>query len=139
MVFADATLSVVDAEGKIRPAASETPRTVKAVRLAATDAAVAKVLRLMAADDAYTWVGMYRIHEVIEHALGGETPMKKMEWGSTADLKRFKHSANSVTVGGDEARHGKELEQPPKFPMNLDEADAYLRYVVQAWLTSKGI
>jgi hypothetical protein len=82
---------------------------------------------------------MYRIHEVIEHDLGGENAMKKKGWGSANDLKRFKHSANSVNVGGDEARHGKEIQDPPKNPMSVEEADAYLQYVVQAWLTSKGV
>lgn len=59
--------------------------------------------------------------------------------GSPEDLKRFKHSANSVTVAGDHARHGRELEQPPKKPMTPEEAIAYLNYVAQAWLASKGV
>ena len=90
-------------------------------------------------NDAQTWVGMYRIHEVIEHDLGGEHSMRKRGWGSGTDHKRFKHSANSVSVGGDESRHGEELGASPKNPMAPEEAVAYLNYVVEAWLASKGV
>ena len=107
------------------------------MQLAKTDTSVAKVMRLIAAPDHKSWVGMYRIHEVIEEDVGGEYKLQSRDWGSTKDLKRFKHSANSVSVGGDSARHGKEVEQPPNNPMPIDEAYAYLNYVLQSWLSSK--
>lgn len=93
---------------------------------------------VLAAPDQKSWVNMYRIHEVIEADVGSENALKRQCWGSAQDLKRFKHSANSVTVGGDSARHGKEVEQPPKHPMSVDEAADYLNYVLQSWLSSKG-
>lgn len=95
-------------------------------------------MRLLAAPDHKSWVGMYRIHEVIEADVGSERALIKRDWGSEKDLKRFKHSANSVAVAGDSARHGREVEQPPKHPMSVDEAAAYLNYVLQSWLSSKG-
>ena len=136
--FGEPTITVTDAAGNIVSPPSPPPRTVRLARLAASDAAVSKVLRLLASPDASAWVGMYRVHEVIEHDLGGLYPMQSRGWGSAGDLKRFKHSANSVKVGGDSARHGKEVEAPPMNPMTLPEAEAYLNYVVQAWLTEKG-
>jgi hypothetical protein len=114
------------------------PRSAVLLQLAAGDAAIAKVLRLLSAPDAMTWVGLYRIHEVIEDDVGGQHKLEKQGWGSADDLRRFKHSANSVQVGGDKSRHGKEPQVPPKNPMTLAEAEAYAKYIVQAWLTSKG-
>lgn len=133
------TAVVTDAAGNVitRPAPTP-PRSAVLLQLAAEDAAIAKVLRLLSAPDAMTWVGLYRIHEVIEDDVGGQHKLEKQGWGSADDLRRFKHSANSVQVGGDKSRHGKEPQVPPKNPMTLAEAEAYARYIVQAWLASKG-
>ncbi len=136
--FGEVTVTVTDADGNVITRPAPPPRTVTVAQLAATDTAVAKAMRLLAAPDHKSWVGMYRIHEVIEADVGSENALKKRGWGSAHDLKRFKHSANSVTVAGDSARHGKEVEQPPKHPMSVDEAAAYLNYVLQLWLSSKG-
>ena len=131
------TVSVTDAEGNVIIRPSPPPRTVSISALAVRDEAVKKVMRLIAALDANTWVGLYRMHEVIEADVGGERLLQKTGWGSSKDLKRFKHSANSVSVAGDKARHGKEHEQPPTNPMSIDEAVAYVNYVLHAWLAAK--
>ena len=134
-----ATVVVTNAAGNVIPqSAPPPPRSAVLLRLAAGDAAIAKVLRLLSAPDALTWVGLYRIHEVIENDVGGQHKLEKKGWGSADDLRRFKHSANSVHVGGDKSRHGKEPHVPPKNPMTLAEAEAYAKYIVQAWLVSKG-
>lgn len=133
------TAIVTDAVGNvIAQPPSPPPRSAVLFRLAAGDTAIAKVLRLLSASDAMTWVGLYRIHEVIEDDVGGQHKLEKQGWGSADDLRRFKHSANSVQVGGDKSRHGKEPQVPPKNPMTLAEAEAYAKYIVQAWLASKG-
>ena len=133
------TAVVTDAAGNvIAQPAPPPPRSAVLLQLAVGDAAIAKVLRLLSAQDAMTWVGLYRIHEVIEEDVGGQHKLEKQGWGSADDLRRFKHSANSVQVGGDKSRHGKEPQVPPKNPMTLAEAEAYGRYIVQAWLASKG-
>lgn len=133
------TAVITDAAGNVivQPAPPP-PRSAVLLRLAAGDTAIAKVLRLLSASDAMTWVGFYRIHEVIEDDVGGQHKLDKQGWGSADDLRRFKHSANSVQVGGDKSRHGKEPQVPPKNPMTLAEAEAYAKYIVQAWLASKG-
>ncbi|MGH7485656.1 MAG: hypothetical protein ACREMY_08650 [bacterium] len=134
-----ATAVVTDAAGNVvAQPAPPTPRSAVLLPLAARDAAIAKVFRLLSAPDAMTWVGLYRIHEVIEDDVGGQHKLDKQGWGSADDLRRFKHSANSVQVGGDKSRHGKEPQVPPKNPMTLAEAEAYAKYIVQAWLASKG-
>jgi len=70
--------------------------------------------------------------------MGGELALKQRGLGSPTDLKRFKHSANSVSVGGDVSRHGKELTSPPANPMSVEEASAYVTYLLSAWLGAKG-
>ncbi len=64
--------------------------------------------------------------------------MHAQTWCEGSDLKRFKRSANSVTVAGDDARHGKEWQVPPPNPMSLEEASAYVEQLVRRWLESKG-
>lgn len=133
------TAIVTDASGNVIPQPSPPrPRSEVLLQLAANDEAISKVLRLLSASDAISWVGLYRIHEVIEDNVGGQHKLEKQGWGSADDLRRFKHSANSVQVGGDDSRHGRELQVPPKNPMTLAEAEAYTKYIVQSWLTSKG-
>ncbi|HEY8034028.1 MAG TPA: hypothetical protein VIF37_00375 [Methylobacter sp.] len=132
------TLTVTDNQGNVVISPSPPPRAVLIAALAATDIAVAKAMRLLSAADSKSWVGLYRLYEVIEADIGGGHALKKCGWGSARDLKRFKHSANSVTVAGDAARHGKELEVPPTHPMSEGEAVAYVNYVLQAWLAAKG-
>lgn len=131
----EVTVTVTDAEGNLVQQLTPPPRTVTISELAIQDAAVTKAMRLFAAPDVKTWVGLYRLHEVIEADVGSE---RLLVWGSKNDLKRFKHSANSIEVAGDAARHGKENTQPPSNPMTIEEAIAYVNYVLHAWLTSKG-
>lgn len=122
------------------PPLNATPFCAAAVlQVSARNTAVSKVLRLLADPVAVSWVGLYRIHEVIEADVGGMHSMQKMGWVSSEDMKRFKHSANSVQVAGDAARHGKELNLPPKNPLSLSEAESYLTHIVKTWLANKSI
>ena len=97
------------------------------------DTNVEKVLRLIA-KDSNSWVGIYRIFEVIENDIGALT---KYDWVTKTNIKRFTHSANSVTVSGDEARHGKETNEPPKNPMSISEAKAFISQIIHSWLNEK--
>ena len=135
--FGVLTVSVTDAFGNLieqQPPPAE--RAVVIAALAHSDLSLAKAMRLLATDSK-DWVALYRIREVIESDVGGEDMLKKRGWGSAAQMKRFKHSANSVAVAGDAARHGKEAGLPPSNPMSIVEANAYVNYVLHAWLASK--
>jgi hypothetical protein len=132
----DIGASITNCDGAVREVTPPPRPTVSLTRAALSDAAISKALRLLGSD-ANTWVGLYRLHEVVEADVGGEHQMVKRGWGSSRQLKRFKHSANSVAVAGDNARHGKELSLPPGAPMSLSEAKAYVLYVLQAWLSAK--
>jgi len=134
----DVIVTVTDAHGNHVQQPTPPPRIVTISALAAKNAAVTRAMRLFAAPDVRTWVGLYRLHEVIEADVGGEHSLQKMDWGSKHDLKRFKHSANSVKIAGDAARHRNQHDQPPSNPMTIEEAVAYANYVLHAWLASKG-
>ncbi len=136
MEVGDLSVSIIDRHGAVLKIAPPAQPTVSLVSAALNDKAISKALRLLGSD-ANTWVGLYRLHEVVEADVGGEHRMLKNGWGSSRQLKRFKHSANSVAVAGDNARHGKELSLPPGAPMSLGEAKAYVLYVLQAWFSAK--
>lgn len=138
MEMGEVTAFFTDGAGNLITQPAPPPRSVALMELSSADAAIAKVLRLLSAPDAMTWVGLYRLHEVIEADVGGKRKLERQSWCSAEDLRRFRHSANSVQVGGDQSRHGREPGEPPKNPMTLAEAEAYAKYIVQAWLTSKG-
>jgi hypothetical protein len=133
----ESTAIVTDAKGNVITSSMSVPRTVALSALAVRDASVAKAMRLIAASDASSWVGMYRLYEIIEANMGGERSMQDLNCGSRDVLKRFKHSANSVAIAGDAARHGKECGLPPSNPMSFEEAGAYLNYLLETWLASK--
>lgn len=132
-------VTVTDADGRVVPQPVEEPRSVRVMRLCTTDAAVEKAMRLNAATDARSWVGLYRLYEVIEANVGGEKALVQHGWSSSRGASRFKHSANSVEVAGDGARHGKEPTDPPAKPMTLEDADVFVRDLLARWLASKGV
>ena len=132
------SVSVTGPDGKTITNAPS-PRTVILSRVALEDAAVTKAMRLLAAPDSESWVSLYRLYEVVKADVGGEQALKQHAWGSTTDFERFRRSANSVTVAGDRARHGSENTQPPTKPMTVEEAVAFVNYIVNAWLATKGV
>ncbi len=113
------------------------PGTSATAWLAANDLSVAKTMRLLVAPDHKSWVGMYRIYEVIAEDVGGERLLKTLGWCLAVDISRFKHSANSAAVGGDTARHGSETKRPPSHPMSIDEAWTCVNSLIDGWLLSK--
>lgn len=112
------------------------PSSVKAVELALRDPAVAKALRLVGRG-AKSWGDLYRLYEVIEDDLGGQHRAQSLCWVNKTDLRRFKQSACSPSVGGDEARHGRESQEPPPNPMTLPEAEAFVLHLLAAWIEWK--
>jgi hypothetical protein len=135
----DISVSITDVDGNLVQQQNPTPPTVAISALAAQDVSVKKAMRLFASVDAKTWVSLYRIYEVIEADVGGEHAMRKLGWRSESDLKRFKHSSNSVSVAGDAARHGKEQSNPPADPMKVDEAFAFVTFALHKWLARKAV
>lgn len=102
---------------------------------ASADPNLLRALRLRDAD-LLSWSDLYRLFEVIEASVGGETVIVQKEWASRSDLRRFRHSANSVSVAGDEARHGVERQEPPAQPMCLADARTFIDGLLRAWLSA---
>jgi len=98
--------------------------------------AVARVLGLFATKAA-DWVNLYRILEVVESDMGGRDSIVQQGWVTSAELRRFKHSANSPSAIGDDARHGKESTKPPPDPMTLTEARSFVETILHNWLRTK--
>jgi hypothetical protein len=128
-----AVLRVNRADGCVE--VDEHTRFVRACADASSrDARAAKVLRLLG-QPALDWVGMYRILEVVEDAVGRPTIQS---WVGKKRLGLFRHTADSVSAIGDEARHGKERTDPPARPMSKHEARRLTLHVVELWLRSIG-
>jgi hypothetical protein len=80
------------------------------------------------------WTDLYRLLEVIEAGAGGADAVVAKDWISKSQLRRFKHSANSVTAAGDQARHGVETTQPPADAMTISEARSLIDILLSRWL-----
>jgi hypothetical protein len=105
------------------------------LEVAARNPAVAKALRLRD-KGGLDWVELYRLYEVIE----SDTPQTAIVgngWATRAVIRRFKHTANSPSVLGDQARHGKEGSLPPADPMELSDARALVGQILEQWILSK--
>jgi hypothetical protein len=100
------------------------------------DVNVAKVLRLLSSGQP-SWVELYRILEVVEQDIRGLKYIAQQGWATDIALRRFKHTANSPTTAGDDARHGKESTRPPTNPMMLSEANALIATILHNWLRTK--
>lgn len=110
------TLRVTRADGTVEERGPAT-RVVPWLRAADGREDVRRLLRLMAVPE-FGWVELYRISDVILEAGGSSI----FEWVSRGEFDRFRHTANSVTAVGDQARHGRERTIPPANPMELSEA-----------------
>lgn len=104
------------------------------IATAMRDTAARKALRLYGPD--LLWSDMYRIFEVI-HADLCERGRDENEWVSDADITRFRRTVNSPIAAGDLSRHGASNEEPPANPMNIKEAQHWLRGLIAHWLRSK--
>ena len=97
------------------------------------DARVEQVLRTLAsgADP----VNLYRAFELVENDVGAR--MVTNGWTTKAEIRRFTHTVNSVRVLGAEARHAVERRRPPRNPMSIAEARAFVMRLVEEWAASK--
>ncbi len=106
------------------------------MQLGLADSRVAKALRLFGTQE-HSWVSLYRLYEVIEEDVGGIDEIVNAEWATKTSIRRFKHTANSPSAIGDDARHGRESTTPPARPMELGEARALIASILHNWLSSK--
>jgi len=77
---------------------------------------------------------LYVILEILERASGGSRALAEKKWKPRKDFRRFRRTANSSSILGDDARHGTEITAPPRDPMGLEEGQAFIRELVTSWL-----
>lgn len=98
--------------------------------IAERDDRVADALRYFAKGD---YPNLYKAWEVVGEAVNSEHNIIKKGWATKKTKDRFTRTAQSRKVLGDEARHAIDKQDPPKNPMPLDEARAFVKSVMEAW------
>jgi len=58
-------------------------------------------------------------------------------WIRKDKIRNFKHTANSVSAVGDDARHGTKIHLPPQSPMSFVEAESLITHLLKNWLGAK--
>jgi hypothetical protein len=119
-VMESATVKIQGSNGTVQ-VVNPADRVPSWVNLGLGNQKVAKALRLLGTEE-HDWVSLYRLYEVIEGDVGGMEEIAENGWATKSSIRRFKHTANSPAVSGDESRHGKESTAPPPNPMELGEA-----------------
>lgn len=132
-------ITQLDSRGNSSPIVAHPPRCIAIANLASKDPSVEQLMRYVTADDHKTWVGMYRTYEVIENAEGSEKKVASNSPVDAKELNRFKGSCNSYNAGGELSRHTFEKGRGMSNFMTMDEAYAFLWYLVQTWLGRKGV
>jgi hypothetical protein len=83
-------------------------------KLAEEDETVKNVFRQFR-DFEHNWINLYKVYEIVEKNAG----KKKIEQWTKNKIRQFKHTANSQSAIGDDARHGVDHHDPPKELMSL--------------------
>lgn len=94
---------------------------------------VEKVLKLFIKE--LTWDILYKIWEVIEEDRGSDVFNKN--WATEARVELFTQTANNYLAIGEDARHAHEKWDPPKNPMEINDARALIKTIAVSWLSEK--
>jgi hypothetical protein len=87
--------------------------------------------------DPLDWYDLYKVWEILQHAAGGPKKFVTEGWVTSADINRFKASADHPSISGDAARHAREKSTPgPTLRMPLDQADTMMRGLAAKWIES---
>jgi len=97
--------------------------------LAATNAHVADLLKIMGRGEGLNWDDLYQVDEVIKRTGRIKAAMQAAGISETT-RSRFKQTANY------EARHAQTGQAPPANPMELAAARTMMRQLAVAWLDS---
>ena len=126
------SLQVTHADGSVEERRPSDPAPAW-LRKALAAPEAARALRLRD-KTSLSWTELYRLFEVIVDGSGGADAIVEAQWASRTQLRRFKHSANSVVVAGDEARHGVEPTSPPSDATTISEARSLVDILLARWL-----
>lgn len=87
-------------------------------------------------DGVRTWPRLYRILEEVERYLGQR--VDKAGLCTTGERDRFTHSANSADIAREDSRHASGKFQPPKNPMDINEAAGLIGNMLMGGLRRAG-
>jgi hypothetical protein len=118
--------------GESVPVEPEPTTAEQALAAAIRDPQAERALRIFGRDE-IDYRDLYHVFEIAEAAIGSR--IYSTETVTSAEVRRFKHTANSVHALGDQARHGHEPTQPPSQPMSFDEARALVGRVLLVWFS----
>ncbi len=118
-----------------QPVPPPPPRGPDYVSLAISNSDVRDALRILG-DAAVkpSWVDLYKVFEIVRHAVGGQQSLLAQEWTSKSELSRFTRSAQHQDVSGDGARHARATGDIPTKAMSLDEAKEYILRLARLWI-----
>jgi len=77
----------------------------------------------------------YKILEIIELDVGGS--IYQEGWTNKSEATRFTQTANSAEALGDAARHAKKHVAAQPKPMAIQEAQRFIRLLLEKWIDSK--
>jgi hypothetical protein len=119
------------------PVPQPPPKGPRYVKLAGQDPDVADVLRVLGQPGALDWYDIYKVWEIIEHAVGGWPQVVDRGWVAKVDIDRLTASANHPGISGDDARHARMPGTPgPNRTMTINSADSLVRRLVTTWIES---
>src|SRR6266487_1155807 len=122
--------ATLEVNGEAVPVAPEPTIAERAVGAALNDPQAERALRLFGRDDV-DYRDLYHVFEIAEASIG--SGIYSDGTVTLAEVRRFKHTANSVHALGDQARHGHEATQPPSQPTSFAEAQALVGRVLRVW------
>lgn len=132
-----ATAVVTDSNGNVVSNSSSVPTGPRYLKVANQDPDVADALRALGQPDPLDWYDIYKVWEIVEHAVGGSGQVQKMGWATKADINRLTASANHPGISGDEARHARYKGSPgANLSMTMREAESLVRRLVAKWIES---
>lgn len=114
------------------PAQAEVPTQAEQLLEASRQDRRLQLVVAIWADPIRTWPRLYRLLEELEAFLAKRVDVAGLCTKSERD--RFTHSANSAEIAGKDARHRDGKYDPPKQPMTLDDATAFIRGLITAVL-----
>jgi len=105
------------------------------VQLAGEDSNVRDALRFFVAAQDGTNLG--KVFEIIQRDIGGRKKIWENGWASKKDVICFARSIQSQYVLGDQARHARFAQEPPKTPMPLYDCYTFIKHILEQWLRSR--
>ncbi len=106
-------------------------KAAELLRAAMASDDVLEVLRLFEGEPWGTELG--HVHDLIRDDVSGDLS----RFATKAQLTRFNHSINHQDALGLKARHATLKTDPPRDPMTLSQATAFIRDIAEKWIKEK--